>query len=102
MTNRAWTAFLALIATGLFAALIACPPAQAAEAKCGNAEHMLSTLPNDFGETIVWTGVTKPGVRFVLFQSSEGTWTLVALHGIMACIIGVGVDGEMTVKGLPV
>ncbi|MBA3576168.1 MAG: hypothetical protein H0W39_00930 [Sphingomonas sp.] len=71
--------------------------------KCRPLEVAVGILSERYKEHIVWQGVvaTPAGPReLLLFQSSaKRTWTLLALDGIVACVVAVGMDG--TPMGLP-
>ena len=105
MNSRAWTAFLAMVATGLLANLLLLTPAKAQASNCFPLESLIEAVGGKLGQELVWTGITpapNTAVRVMLFQSQSGAWTLVAAHGVTACIIGFGREGEAVATGLPI
>lgn len=79
------------------------PAVAQAQMPCAQLETIVEALNKEHHETIAWEGVmpTASGpFEFLLFQSEmQQTWTLVRVHGIMACIVAAGRDGSSVVTG---
>ena len=91
-----------LIALLAIAAVALASDAFAQTVPCFPLESVIDT---NNGQTLAWTGVTptRDGTaRMMLFQSPDGSWTLFAVHGILACLIGFGREGEAVAVGLPI
>ena len=63
---------------------------------CLPFETLDETLRQGSGETPRWHGLDSEGARTVLYESSTGTWTLMAVtpRGL-ACISSVGEGSDM-------
>lgn len=87
----------------LVALLLSAPKASAQQVICMSLENLTSHLHEKQGEEIAWSGVTplKDGgeVRIILFQSARNTWTLAAVQGTQACVIGIGLAATPVVIG---
>ena len=86
---------LVMLGTGTAKAQQQCPP----------LESMIEELGNKYQEQIVWQGVTptqRGPIEVMLFQSPKGTWTILQVVGITACILRAGVDATpiQTGKGV--
>lgn len=96
---RTISALLALLA---IAAVALASDVFAQSVPCFPLESVIDT---NNGQTLTWQGVTPTRngtARMMLFQSPEGSWTLFAVHGVLACLISFGREGEAVASGLPI
>lgn len=67
-----------------------------AQPACEPLAKVIDDLGSKFQEQIVWEGTAVPRggppAQVLLFQSPKGTWTLLAVHGVTACLMAVGTD----------
>lgn len=96
-----------LLAAALVALALAASPAVAASpapdhvlsdaqtsAACGAVGDVTSSLAAQYGERIVWWGRTAGGVTMIVTQRPDAkTWTLLAVHDGVACMVGSGGTG---------
>lgn len=72
---------------------------------CMPLELLVSRVKERFGEDLAWTGTVRSSVgtaKAMLFQSRKGSWTLVVVQGVVACIVAGGSEGEPLATGLPI
>lgn len=96
---RTISALLALLA---IAALALASDAFAQTPKCYPLESVISA---NTAQVLAWQGIVQTPhgtARMMLFQSPEGRWTIFVVHGVMACAINAGRDGEAVINGLPI
>lgn len=68
-----------------------------AQPACEPLAKVIDDLGSKFEEVIAWEGTavprgSNPPAQVLLFQSPKGTWTLLAVHGVTACLMAVGTD----------
>lgn len=69
-----------------------------ATAQCGPIDDVLGALKEKYGEHVLWWGDTDDGVTMLITQRPDTrTWTLLAVHGGVACMVGSG--GSMGAQG---
>lgn len=72
---------------------------------CMPLELLVSRVKERFGEDLAWTGTVRSSIgtaKAMLFQSRKGSWTLVVVQGVVACIVAGGSEGEPLATGLPI
>lgn len=85
--------FLLVIAVLLIAGTVM---AFAQPRNCGPLPNMLRWLAERYQEFPVFTGRgAQPGQRIVVTRAGTGTWTVIAITGDFACIMGAGRESEM-------
>ena len=66
-------------------------PRAEATAQCGPLGVVLGVLKARFGERLLWWGDGPDGVTMMVTERPDTrTWTLLAVHGGVACMMGSG------------
>ncbi len=66
-------------------------PQEEAMAQCGPTDVVLGILKQHYGERVFWWGDMADDVTMVLTERPDTkTWTLLAVHGGVACMVGSG------------
>lgn len=83
------------------AALLASTPAIAQQPACGDYAEAVEHLNKEYGEVLVWQALSGRGPILQIFQSVEGTWTVLAvMPSGQACVMDAG-EGAETVASKP-
>lgn len=86
---------IALIATAFSASAAQAPvhviPSQQVTAQCAPEKLVLGYLADKFNEHVLWLGDTSGGVTVIVTQAGDAsTWTLLAVHAGVACMVSSG------------
>jgi hypothetical protein len=98
MDAKALLTWAIVYAVAFAVAIAACfylvPRAYAQQQQCPHLSALVDELGEKYGEQVIWGGTAAQGqVRFMLFQSPEGTWTFVQVQGVQACPVAAGQSG---------
>lgn len=65
---------------------------------CDDAKLMVKALMTQWGEVPIWTAKdAKDESRYLLLiNSKKGSWTLLQYTADMACILGVGIESNLS------
>ncbi|MGH7068173.1 MAG: hypothetical protein ACREFO_05940 [Acetobacteraceae bacterium] len=88
-------AFIAAIGTPAVAAPSPSPdqvlPQAQATAQCAPIDFVLGYLDKHYGERVFWWGQTADDVTMIITERPDTrTWTLLAVHDGLACMVGSG------------
>jgi len=96
---RVWIAagiFLAALTLAFVMLVYTSINAHAQQQRCTSLSTLIEDLGTKLQQRIVWEGTipTPSGtpVEAMLFQSPKGTWTLIAVQGVTACLMAAGAN----------
>lgn len=102
---KAWVWYIVGLVALFGAALIMLGTGTAhSQPACEPLAKVIDDLGSKFQEQIVWEGIAVsprggPPVQALLFQSPKGTWTMIAVQGITACLMAAGTDATPLENG---